>query len=76
MFAFAEYDPRRCCLCGGQGPLTAEHKFKATQIRSNFPEGDLLSINNPEWIRPKFIQGSKSNNLKFKKSICAVCNNS
>lgn len=75
MFAFAQYDPERCCLCGAQGTLTAEHKFKATQIRQNFPESDLLSISNPEWPRPKFIQGAKSNNLKFKKSICAKCNN-
>lgn len=76
MFAFARYDPTRCCLCGEQGALTAEHKFKATQIRSNFPDSDLLSMNNPDWKRPKFIQGSKSNSLKFKKSICSICNSS
>jgi len=33
-------------------------------------------MNNPDWKRPRFIQGSKSSNLKFKKSICALCNSS
>ena len=74
---FEPYRPDVCCLCGSSDRLTGEHKIKASVLKAEFPERDMV-IGNFSFTprRGKPVQGPKSKALYFTAGICAKCNGS
>lgn len=72
---FQNFDTTCCCLCGDAGPLTGEHKIKASALRSEFGETELyISKTGNTSSRPNLAQSTKSKHLKFKVRMCESCN--
>ena len=70
-------DTLNCWICLNQKPLTGEHKFKASDLRSEFGREKMSKFVRGTGIKThEEIQGVKSKKAKFKNSICAECNGS
>lgn len=66
-----------CWICLDRKPLTGEHKFKASDLRSEFGREKMSKLVRGTGIDTlEEIQGVKSKKAKFKNSICANCNGS
>ncbi len=62
-----------CWICGNKENLTGEHKIKKSDLKkSSYGPTELFLVTSGKRIP---IQGINSNYLKFKRSICAHCNN-
>lgn len=66
----------QCWICGGSAE-TREHRIKASDLKGFFgpisPEKPLFMHGGG--IRNRKIKGKTSLNLKYARSLCAVCNN-
>lgn len=63
-----------CCLCGSSGPLTGEHKIKASALRAIFKPGSMFIGAFDGSGPPKTAQGPKSKAFHFTARMCAPCN--
>ena len=74
--AFFIREQDECWICRARGPLTAEHKFKASDLKKSFGSDQMAKFSGDNWSnqRPLHMNSSKSKNAKFKKSICNDCN--
>ncbi len=74
-------DTSICWWCGSKD-LSREHKFKKTDLdllygKSAYPKNKRIAlIKHTTSSNPIPIQSSKSDYLKFKKTLCENCNNS
>lgn len=72
-----QFSSAHCCLCGNSGvTLTGEHKIKASALRKQFGNADLLVgiSGSPEKMKP--AQSTNSKRMKFGASVCNDCNSS
>lgn len=65
-------DMQRCWVCGGNAN-TAEHKLKASDHRLVFGRAPKTFMHSKQKIN-EVIQGPKSKHLKFRPSLCSLCN--
>jgi len=66
-----------CWICLNEKTLTGEHKFKASDLRSEFGRERMSKlVRGTGTENLEEIQGVKSKKAKFKNSICADCNGS
>jgi len=66
-----------CWICLKQTTLTGEHKFKASDLRSEFGREKMSKLVRGTGVENlEEIQGVKSKKAKFKNSICVNCNGS
>ncbi len=73
----APYRSDACCLCGSTENLSGEHKIKASLIKSEFGNTDLLIGRLDDSMdRPKRAQGPKSKAFHFSSRMCVSCNGS
>ncbi len=66
-----------CWICQNTAPLTSEHKFKASDLRSEFGKEKMTKLvrgTGLNGLEP--LQGVKSRKAKFRSSICVTCNGS
>lgn len=72
---FQHYQSPLCCLCGNAQTPTGEHKIKASALKQEFGQDQLVLIRNEKLRqRTKPVQSVKSKHLKFKTRICERCN--
>lgn len=67
-----------CWICGAQAN-SREHKIKKSDLRSAYGSGSYHGDDSPVYVQNRRIsrvQGAGSKLVKYKKSICANCNNS
>jgi hypothetical protein len=73
---FSNFKQKACCLCGSKDNLTREHKIKASLLREEFGTNKMaISSFGQQSYTYKYVQGVQSDRLKFKASMCSVCNN-
>lgn len=66
-----------CWICGSRSNPSREHKFKASDLRRHFGEGELrIRAFDDDRAIVKKAQGLGSKYLKFESSICEKCNSS
>lgn len=66
-----------CYLCGNSEKLTGEHKIKASLLRDEFGKANLdIGSADSRNDQIKSAQSVNSKHLKFKVSLCEVCNTS
>lgn len=70
---FVKIKEGECLLCGTKGPLTGEHKIKASLIREQF-ENRTAMISGI--TAPRIVQSSRSKSLHFRSKLCEDCNSS
>jgi hypothetical protein len=69
------YRDDRCCLCGGSGSLTGEHKIKRSALRDEFGNVPLYIGRPGDPDNPlRLAQSPKSKLFHFSGRICDVCN--
>ena len=70
---------KKCCLCGSQNKLTAEHKIKSSlltyfnKLQNNTPNKELLFYDGTD-NGGTFTNIKNAKNLKPRKNICECCN--
>jgi len=75
---FFLWDEKSCWVCSSRKGLTAEHKFKASDLRTSFGSEEMLGLlgHDPEIESyERELQSPRSKFAKFRASICAECNN-
>ncbi len=75
---FAPNNSDACCLCGLSDNLSGEHKIKASALRAEFADNEMVIGNfsfdsGGGW---KYLQSPKSKALQFSARMCAKCNGS
>ena len=66
-----------CWICQSTGPLTREHKFKASGLREQIDStGPFTVVVDNQMDNFRIARGRKSDALKFGKTICGECNSS
>lgn len=67
-----------CWICRQRGPLTGEHKMKASDLKASFGNEKMAKFvwGDDSGRRPTHLNSPNSKNAKFKKSICNSCNSS
>lgn len=71
---FEAFQSDACCLCGGQGSLTGEHKIKASALRKVFGKDRMVIRSFDGQSAPRSAQGPKSEAFHFSSRICVPCN--
>ncbi|SBS36469.1 hypothetical protein MAQ5080_03457 [Marinomonas aquimarina] len=75
---FQKYSSPQCILCGEQGILTREHKFKHAVLKNSFGDEKLRLGSKESFFegKSKSIQSTSAKSLKFNTQICLPCNSS
>ena len=73
---FEPFRSDACCLCGSTENLTGEHKIKASALKSEFGDAQLVigRVGEPS-ERFRSAQSVKSKALHFGSKLCSSCNN-
>lgn len=72
---FEPFRSDACCLCGSTEKLTGEHKIKASALKSEFGDAQLVigRLGEPS-ERFRSAQSVKSKALHFGSKLCSPCN--
>lgn len=71
---FLRHSNDQCFLCFEDGPLTGEHKIKASQIDREFGAGQTFMFRDGSQTRPRLAQSPKSKVFHYNSKICTKCN--